>query len=479
MILLNGEGAPVRAGPVFGRHRGAPFGTNALDLQPGEENLLLVTMTDDQLRRALPDFEADRGPQLVVELAEPPASPQLLTISERAPFKRTGLPATLQYYAAALDGRTQGFDELAPLDGPDIRVRSAVTLVVPVDPEFCGRFGQSPLRPFASSARPFDALAGTPDAFAGARDLHWLSDDELLVVTSNRLYVVKQGERWASTSTNTLAVGQSASSSRDRFQSATVIADDANRTSRIWVVGGDYGDPMDRRRVNASGAIWAFQRGFDGVFSGGMVATVPNAYLWSVEHNARGEVLAGGDNGELWLKEDADFIRQSPLPTFDRDAPLGDDWISVIASSESANADWVAGSMGLMYRFDGIWQGQMVGQSIVTAVQLVEFFGLDGIDNEDGSDVELWAGASRGRVYRSFNSGADWALTEIPYPPRFAPCASARPDGEDRLQATLNFNDVALDASFAYLAYRRCTALLMVDRRSDNTSNAAPRCALM
>ncbi|MEM7674484.1 MAG: hypothetical protein AAF449_00620 [Myxococcota bacterium] len=486
LVFFDAEGAVVRTGSVFGRADGESFGDNALRVNDGEQSVMLVTMTEAQLRTAQPGFEASRAREMAVQLEAPPASPVFFE-TFLGSFRRLGLPSSLQYYRGRLDGTTRTIAELEQLSAPDARALSSVTLLVPVDPEFCGRSEQTPLRPFASVARPFEAAAGTPSQFSIGRDVLWLDDDTLLVVTATQLYVVRQGEDWRVTPQNTLAtpsVPEGAPSLL--FESAVVAPTSSDGRRTVWVVGGRFGVRDDRGRRNGSGVIWQAERASNEWIGITATATDANAYLWSVARGSRGEVLAGGDNGALWRKAagvDA-FEKLETLPTFERDALPGRDWISAIVASDLSSGppavQWIAASMVIMHRFDGAWRREDVGQNIVISAELLEFFGLAGIANDATQEVDLWAAASRGRVYRSLSSGAEWARAPIPYPPRFGPCASAGRDENGRPLANMAFRDVAVDAAFAYLAYQRCSAVIMVDRRGEaSTPSAEPRCALM
>lgn len=476
-IFLSDGGSPVRVGSVFGRHEGEVFGSTDLELKAEEDQVLLVTFTVDQLREAFEDVDLARATELSVELQRPPLKPTFVDLPPSSPaVRRAALPGAASYYVARLNGRAQTLEALDAVAGPTDPAQNGVTLLVPVEPEFCRPRGQTPLQPFAASAAPFgDALNPNP-ALSQTQDLIWLEDDRALVVAYAQLFLIRRGEvAWTLTSTGAYRLPADDQLPERfpyrRFQegAAEAPAPDGRRT--VWLTGGFPGgnNPQGEGRVGAHGALFKVVVGPNGFESVETVLETPGVMLWTAHVAADGAVLVGGDGGFLTLKRPGSDVFEAIEPVrVARDQP-GANWVTAISSFQPASVRWVVGTQGFLHEFDedeGRWVEWPIVQDIFTSPELLEFFGIAGRARGD-DDVELWASASRGALVRRAGLTSDWARVTPDFPPRFVPCGAG---GE--LLSLKAIVDVLVTDRYLYLAYQNCTAVVTmaldeVSNRSD------------
>ena len=469
-ILLNEDGAPVRVGPVFGRYAGDSFGRNAIEIEDGESQALLVTITQEKLTEAVFDFDVSRAPQLAVALESPPPAPRFVDAPNDEPTRQVSLPQQADYYLAAIDGQRRALGALRAIDEPSDVVRGAVSVFVPVNPEICRRPGQSPLVPFAADAQPFDPSRTDAVSSKQMNDLVWLDADRLLVVATNRLYVVRRGLVWSDTPSTHYRLPSDPRFARLRFEESAAEPPQPDGTRVVWVSGGFEGDFDDAkiRRLGAHGILWKATFDTDGLQTVQTATETPGHQLWTVEVADDGAVLVGGDGGLVLRKgpEDGGFRRwRAVVP---REAEVGADWISSLASLPRSSIEggssvrWFATTLSVIHEFEAVrdaWVPRTVFRDILSSPEPFKFFALDA-RARGADDVELWAAGSRGGLVRRAGLSASWAQVEPSFPPRFEPCASAS-DGAG-LQVLKAINDLVIHDGYVHLAIENCTAVAMI-----------------
>ena len=462
-IFLNDAGDPLRVGPVFGRLDEQAFGVNALALQDGEARVLLITMTEEELKAAVARYDRERGLELGVELAPPPTRPTLVDQSATSPpFQRAALPDDASFYVVDIDGQRRDVEALTRLEMPDPKAQGAVTMIVPIDPE-CGRDGQLPLRPFAKEAKPITTLTAEDPRTILAYDLLWLDDDAVIVVGFREVFLVRRNELWVSSPTTAFAL----INDDRRFHDGAAEAPAADGTQTAWIAGGYPGEPADDRdgRVGARGALFRVVVGPDGIRSVQTATETPGHQLYTAEVAEDGTVLVGGDDGFMLEKAPGatEFTRRLPDLRV-RETDPGENWVTAIASFDFAPRPWLVGTQGLLHEYDADndrWIERFVRLDVITQPQLLHFSGIDGRIRGDG-DIEFWASADSGGLVRRIGVNAPWTPLLPNFPPRFAPCASPPRPGEPELYSLKTINDLTVQDGFLYLAYQNCTAVVVV-----------------
>lgn len=471
IVFLSVAGDPVRVGPVFGEIDGAPFGVNDLEFDD-EDRVLLVTMTDEQLRDAVPGFQAERAAELMARLERPPARPTFVDLPSSSPaVRRLALPTGVGYYSAPLDGRARTLSSVQRLTAPDPKTRAAVTLFVPVDAEFCARSRQSPLRPFAKDRFPITALPVPAEPSVSlVGGLAWLNANELVVLGFREVYIVRRGLPWQPTSGripgNMYIQPKSADDEPLQYRDVAVEPLGSDGKQVVWIAGGYHGEPEDPglRRFNARGMLWRLTVGAQGIELVETATETPGHHLWSVAVDSDGAVVAGGDGG-LIIRRDPGADRFEVFAELEVARPQeGADWVSVLRPFDFAPIRWVAGTQGLLHGFNDAqarWTAAIVIPDIVTSPQLYEFFSLAG-RRRPNDDLELWASASEGGLLRREGLSSPWAPVQPKFPPRFAACASALDPNDPQLMNQKPVYTIALQDDFLHVGYANCTAVVMI-----------------
>ena len=478
-IFLDEAERPVRVGPLFGQIDGMSFGANAFDHRDGEAKILLVTMTEAALRRAVFDFDPSRALELSVEIGPPPSAPTFVSVSDGLPpARRAQIPGDAAYFLVDLDGQTVSSTDVVLIDVPPSPPFTTITLVVPVNPEFCRRRSQGPLVPFAAEANPITSLADAPLQSTSVEDLAWLDDDRVLVVGFSQLYVVRRGEAWRETPQTAYQLPADERFPFRRFHDAAVEPPGPDGRQVVWVSGGYSGEIIDRERLNAHGAVWKVTLNADGLQSVETATETPDSHVWTVHVASDGTVMAGGDDGMLIERRfGADRFTRLPSRRVIRTG-RGQNWVNAIRSFEFDPIRWVVATQGLLHEYDASldrWTEQLVLRDLVTAPELFEFFAIDGrlraIEN-----IELWAGASDGGLIRRAGLSSPWAQIQPIYPPRFEGCASALGPDDVQLDFRRAILDLALQDGFLYLAAQNCTAIVMLRLEDFPSPRDPPGC---
>lgn len=452
--------------------RNGPGRLPAVRLDSGVSRFFLLTLTEEALLEAVPTFDPERASELELRGTEGRDPPSREVYDEPSNSVRVALPERFGVHAGVVD--EQGVLDPASLEPTALdstRLRSTLLLVVPVLRERCARLGQTGLRPFAATV---DTLS---DSFGeiGLVDLAWVDDDRILAVGHAVIALLDRGQPFVredklpgAPSTPHLWLGLNevvpALEEREHI-AAAALAPTAGPDGRreLLVVGGVAPDPfmgaeptrgwVRRAWLSEAGLEWADEP-----------QTGLGLFAREVTYLDDGRVMIGGHRGRFWVREtpSASFEPLTPPPPLA--VPMDDDVSNIVATGHE-DFPIVVGTKGALHLWEverGRWQTNSIEQQIVLSPEPLKFLGTDTVIEADGG-LGIYASTQNGDLIWRPDRLTPWEYPELPYPPRFAQCASATND--DRLLYERRpVNALEVEDGYVHMAYGDCSALVTMKK---------------
>lgn len=430
-VVFDAAGMPARLSAVYGVDGGKVVsgGDPLLKLEDGESRAAAVALTKEELTALHGGFLPEQTERITVALAEPPDAP--ITFDDHA---LAALPNTAQIFGATIE-------EVSP----------AITLSLPVEPEWCKPSHGTAMRPFGATAEllpPSVVIDGEgdqlDDRFRRLVSVHKLDGDRVLAASQWLIFIVHRGEAFGA---HVFRV--------DRAQPETI------EINSLYLGSADANGV---RPMIAGGKQGAYPAVFELELEGDDVRFVRTATIVRVEtgnpfiHDAivdrRGDTIAVGDGGTAIIRRrgESQFVARAPLSK-----RTGAEYVFWrIIDTGDANAPHLLtendGRLMLGDMASDAWQTFERGDRLDNR----RFYGL-AVAPGGG---EYWAAGVKGSVFA--NAGAGWEKLDLFVPPSFTPCATPTPEGRRAFTSTLRA--VALDAEAGYLAFSDCNVVLRVTR---------------
>lgn len=454
-ITRREEGRLARLSAPFGVEAGrTTFGeAPALVLLEGEVDALLVAIRVEHLAVGLPGFEPSRLAEVRVEIAPPPAQP---VRRAEGLVPRVTMAVRLPPETSVLRIAPEGGREALAADHPGrTAVLEHLTLVLPEDPERC----RNPV------ARPLTAYAGAPNAVGPLVNHDWgamrlnragrVDDDRVVVAGVLALYVVERGQvvsdpgpgrprrhffHWELVQPSSRAIIEAVA--------VDPIAD-PDGTRGVLVVG--RWSSLEAPEVDRGFAVELplGPEGFEEVRPSLLTDATP---LRGAAIDPEGRAVIVGDGSILFERTRGGVWRQRALP------PLASSERDVgrrVAATGDPRRPFVASTRARLHVYDAArddWSSDFI-----TGIEDdFQAYGLAG--GVEGGELDLWAGSTRGRLFR--RGPREWQPVNLSPPPRYHPCD---PNGAPtQPELTRRVEGLAMGGGYLYAVVDRCTGVLVV-----------------
>lgn len=437
MAVLDEARQVRRVTNVFGVRNGEiAFGDRPqLTLGGDETDAVLIEIDHDALAGEHADYVRARANEITVELAPPPPTPRLTGLS--TPSKATRLPAV----GLRISGKVAAEDVLR-----------SVTLVLPVDPEYCrptdGRFA-----PFGARAEVVGA--GTPNAeeLLGAV----LIGNRLVLWTPDRLHVLEQGglvDESASLILEQVVPPGVRVVIRDLALDPVARQDGTHRlllTVELLRDGGSNDGALLEAALSGGGRL-SFVR---------TATVVPQVHrdLEGVDVSDEGRAAFVSEEGAVYLENpDGGF---SALPLTDLvDTPKA----RSIVWTGDPDRPLLATSRDRIHVFDTAMDRFDSFEVTLTSQRSLHLYGVD----RTPGTTEVWGAGTTGYVMRY--DGRRPEPIQPTLPPRYVECSRA----QGNLDVFVHeIEDLAVWGDHVYLILEACSAVMAI-RRSDGCSSLFP-----
>lgn len=438
-IITNEAGRAERASETFALAEDTRLPSAILE--DGERGYVLVALDLAMVQAVVPSFDRGRITELSVEIGAPPGEPTKLEPSDLIdPVVRARVPLEARLFPGAFDGDGLG----APTPVADVPAIGDVTLVIPVDPEYCRVPNQTPLTPFAAVERPLlDDRAPV-----SVREVRYIDDDHLLVLSLRQIWIVERGGDVVHRVDRTELDGYGGF---DHFHDVTI--EDGPDPREVLVVGGHQ--LMQSSPPGAPptyGKLWSFSLDTNRL-TVTSTAIASDQLLRGVARHRSGAAMAGGTEGRLLSRPQAG----APFTASTLDGYYTE--ITKILALPDDTHPFVVASRGQFHRLDrtrNAWVIEEVLQpDAVVAPERYFWFDL-ALDEADG---RMFASGTRGGIAATESRTDPWGRLPLGrFPPRFASCASSQDESGDLLfnRAIL---DVEVDGDYLSMAFQRCNAI--------------------
>ncbi|MEQ8278053.1 MAG: hypothetical protein RMA76_28390 [Deltaproteobacteria bacterium] len=396
--------------PLFVEADGTSRGTaRSVTLDGDEAHVVLVRVPVEVLG---PSFVGSRFDDVEVRVEAPPMERLRRFATGGGTVVDAAIPGDAELSRVDFEGATT-----APISSDDAlasRVRGAITLTTPVDPEFCRDTSIAPLAAFGAEAKL--ELPGEGGATT-LRGLIAVEPDVVVVAAQGGLYVVRRGGR---AQTPALVPGTpgpwldltalSPEVDNGFFAGLAVDPRDANGSSRRIVLAVTMEYALEQFRSAVYEVTYR-----DGTLGEVVTSTVFDHRARDVAFAADGTYAVIGDEGTFLEGRPDGTLRSLPIP-----APVGpiDESRQVIAT-EDPEFPWVAATRGRLHRFVDerqAWSGKII---IQPSQESLHFAGLSAV-REDG-EIGIWALGSAGLLLKL--EDGDWAEKPLVMPPSYGPCS--------------------------------------------------------
>lgn len=462
-VITDDDGVAVRTTDPFARSkiRADPSAAPSVVLVGRERGYVFVTLDVERLRATVPAFDPSRAGELATQVGAPPLGPTNVTDIVK-PTVRLAIPADARFYGSALDDAVFDRASLESLEATQVRAREGVTLIVPVDPEYCRIEDQTPLVSWAADERPFASLFSSVPEDQYVRRVRFLDDTHVLVATGHGLFVAPKGGTVVTSTAGYTFVRESPGGELyDRIARFGLGPTRPDGSRELIVVGGFENRPeLMRPDLETYGKFWLFDV-VDGQLRQRGPATRVDVPLTSVAIHADGRAIIGGKGGVT-------LVRTSTSASFVRsELPLVEDELVNGVALPLERRPFVFASHGRFHDLHpatGRWHYQDVLQPGVNSAELLPWVGFDA--EVRGDDAEFFATARRGFIVRRTSVDASWQRYEpARYPPRFAACSS-NPNADGDLLFERAIMDVAIEGGFLHMTYHHCD-MVVQHRLSD------------
>ena len=391
-------------------------------LEAGESDFVVVALTYDGLRGAIPSFDRVRASELSLSIAQPPAAPLLVSVGGQHGFD-TALPSNARVLSGSpLVSTTAGLSQL--------------TLRVPIDPEFC-RGPTSTMVPFGGMQ---DLLPSRPEDAKQVNHAVIIDDDTVIIAED---FAIHRVERDRGVVSSTAAADRYGGRRMLYIEASNELIVATGRTDpTFWHTSVEAGDGLGR--VRTSSVVGA--------------AVGVRAMVLDADSN----IIAVGRNGGVMTRVAGESVfrmqRGPPTDTNLRNIVFTGDPVDphLVTGGETATSALVFVGDALA----GRWRP-------VTVAVAKEFDGLS-----VAPDGRIWGSGARNQLVVG-GVGRPWESVPLCIPPRAAECAvPGSPEGFCGLPGDLD--DVLVDGTHAYVLHERCSAAFRM-RLSDGCVSVLSR----
>lgn len=478
LVTADDSGAPQRVAPAFGRADGTS-GLPGLTLEGREARFFIVSFTEASLRAAFPGLDTDRLETLELLLGAPPDRPRYLETPDLMLAElEVELPSTTLVHAGpARAGGVVGSDGLTRMSLEASRLSAGLKLVVPVDAEYCRRADQSPLEPFTGVE---GALPAAHDATLGVRELLWADDATLVVISSWIVARARRNEPYRKTPSTDewrsalfLAEVADAAGEGEVFSVAALEPASEPGRRRLWLGGGIAPDPDTPNEATPSWVrtIWVTEEGLQWT---GEPEIFLERFPRTMAFREDGVLLVGTHEGLFYaLTSSSAFEPFSPAPT--RLVPDDDDAFAIEVTGHPTQP-LLAATKAAMHVFETTtdrWRTTELTQGQLLSAEPIKFLGVD--TALAGGKLAVFASTQNGDVFWRPDRLSPWLQPDLPYPPRFRPCASAAND-DQLIYKRRPIHGLEVEQGLVFMAYETCGSMVVLEQPA---AAQAPLCVYL